>query len=88
MPQPLYSASALYLDVEETVQYIYIADAIEGRIVQLDREGNFVRQFRSSTDIEASFGQLAGVFVDETAGKMFYTAANGLFVADLPVVRP
>jgi hypothetical protein len=87
MPQPLYSASALYLDIEETAQYIYIADAAKGRIVQLDREGAFIRQLCPAVDFEVDFGQLAGISVDETAGKIYYTAANGLYVADLPPVR-
>jgi hypothetical protein len=88
MPQPLYSASGMYLDVEETAQYIYIADQTESRIVQFDREGAFVRQLRPSSNIEASFEDLADVFVDETAGKIFYTAGSGLYIADLPPVQP
>jgi hypothetical protein len=78
----------MYLDVEEAAEYIYIADETESRIVQFDREGAFVRQLRPSSNIEGSFEQLVDAFVDETAGKIFYTAGNGLFVADLPPVRP
>jgi hypothetical protein len=88
MPQPLYSANGMYLDVEEAAQYIYIADQTESRIVQFDREGAFVRQLRPSPNIEASFEELVDVFADETAGKIFYTASNGLYVADLPPVQP
>jgi hypothetical protein len=87
VPRALSGANALYADVEEVAQYIYIADASERRIVQVDREGKFVRQLQPSLGQEESFRQLSGLYVDETGGKLYLVAANALYVADLPPVQ-
>ncbi|MBN1581189.1 MAG: hypothetical protein JXA89_10840 [Anaerolineae bacterium] len=84
MPLPLANADALYMDVEDVAQYLYIADSVEGRVVQLDREGAFVRQFKPARGQESVFASLAGIFVDERDGKLYYLASSALYVADLP----
>lgn len=84
MSLPLANADGLYMDAVEVAQYIYIADSTEGRVVQLDREGAFVRQFKPARGQESIFNRLAGIFVDEMSGKLYYLAANALYVADLP----
>jgi hypothetical protein len=86
-PTPLVSANALYMDTPEVAQYVYVADASEMRIVQLDREGVFVRQLRPLAELETSFRQLNGLFVDETGGKLYYTTSSALYVTDLPPVQ-
>jgi hypothetical protein len=88
VPRALSGANALQMDVEEAVQYIYVADASERRIVQLDREGAFVRQLQPELGQEDLFHQLSGLFVDETGAKLYYVAANALYVTDLPPVQP
>ena len=88
IPKPLISADALYMDTEDIAQYIYIADASERRIVQLDKEGTFTRQFRPPAELEASFQQLSGLFVDEIGGKLYYATGNTLNVTELPPVQP
>jgi hypothetical protein len=87
IPRPLTGANALYADVEESVRHIYIADASERRIVQIDREGTFVRQLQPTLGQEESFRQLSGLFVDETGGKLYLVAANALYVTDLPPLQ-
>jgi hypothetical protein len=87
IPRPLTGANALHADVEEAVQYIYVADASERRIVQVDREGAFVRQLQPALGQEESFRQLSGLFVDEAGGKLYLVAANTLYVADLPPLQ-
>ena len=86
LPQPLTGANALYLETEDIAQYIYVADAAEARIVQLDREGVFVRQLRPQPDVEETFHQLNGMFVDERGAKLYYTAGTALYVTVLPGV--
>lgn len=88
VPRPLSGGNVLYLDVEEATQYIYVADASERRIVQLDRAGTFVRQLQPSLGQEDLFRQLSGLYVDEMGGKLYYVAANALYVTDLPPVQP
>jgi hypothetical protein len=84
----LSGGSALYLDVEEVTQYIYVADASERRIVQLDRQGTFVRQLLPSLGQEDLFRGLSGLYVDEMGDKLYYVAANALYITDLPPVQP
>lgn len=86
LPQPLAGADALYLETEDIAQYIYIADAADARMVQLDREGVFVRQLRPQPDFEETFHQLSGIFVDERGAKLYYTAGTALYVTVLPGV--
>jgi hypothetical protein len=88
LPRVLGSANALYLEEEEATQYIYIADASERRIVQLDHEGTFVRQLQPSLGQEELFRQLSGLHVDEMEAKLYYIAANTLYITDLPPVQP
>ena len=88
VPRPLSGANALHLEVEEATQYIYVADASERRIVQLDREGAFVRQLQPGLGQEDLFRQLAGLYVDEMGAKLYYVAANTLYITDLPPVQP
>ena len=87
IPRPLAHADALYFDVEEVVKYMYVVDASDERILQLDREGSFILQFQPALDQEGSFRQLAGVFVDETGGKLYYVAAGALYVTNIPAVQ-
>lgn len=86
IPKPLLGATALYMDIEEVAEHIYVADASARRIVQLKRDGTFVRQFRPPPEQEAIFDGLSGLFVDERAGKLYYTAGRALYVNDLPPV--
>jgi len=88
IPKPLVWANAIYFDVEEVVRHMYIVDAAGPRVVQLDREGVFVRQLQPALGYTETFRDLGGVFVDETAGKLYYVAAPGLFVSDIPPVLP
>jgi hypothetical protein len=87
IPKPMANADALYLDVEDVAQYMYVADRTEKRIVQVDREGVFVRQLKPALGQEEAFQQLATIFVDETGGKLYYVAANALYVTDIPPVQ-
>lgn len=87
IPQPLASAKALHVDTEDIARYIYVADEAEARIVQLDRDGVFVRQLRPPAGMESSFQGLSGLFPDERDGKLYYTAGNALYVAGLPAVQ-
>ncbi|MHB0877933.1 MAG: NHL repeat-containing protein, partial [Anaerolineae bacterium] len=63
--------------------YIYIADAGNQRIVQLTKDGQFVRQFKPKRGDE-SFANVTGLYVDEEAGKIEILTGNGLLLANLP----
>ena len=82
--QSLQNPVAIYTSPE--TQHIYVADAGAGRIVQLTKEGAFVRQFSPPRDDEGVFRSLQGLFVDEAQGLLVALTAEGLFLA--PIEQP
>jgi DNA-binding beta-propeller fold protein YncE len=82
--QSLQNPVAIYTSPE--TQHIYVADAGAGRIVQLTKEGAFVRQFSPPRDEEGVFRSLQGLFVDEAQGLLVALTAEGLFLA--PIEQP
>jgi hypothetical protein len=87
-PRALTSAAAIHFDVEEVLHNMYVVDPTGMRIVQLDRDGTFVRQFQPVRGQEVHMQQPAGVFVDETGGKLYYVAASALYVTDITPIQP
>jgi hypothetical protein len=79
--QSLQNPVALYTSPE--TQHVYVADAGAGRIVQLTKEGAFVRQFLPPRDEEGLFQSLQGLCVDEAQGLLIALTAEGLFVAPI-----
>jgi len=61
-----------------------VADAGNRRILRLNKDGSFVRQFRAADD--QAFAQIRGVFVDEAASqpKLFVVSENRLYAFDIP----
>jgi hypothetical protein len=82
--QGLQGATALYTDPD--TQHIYVADAGLARIVQLTKDGVFVRQFLPPREEEELFQGLQDVWVDEIQGELVVLTSDGLFVA--PVEQP
>lgn len=72
------TAVAVPLDSEQ----LYIADVGNARIVELTKEGKFVRQFRPRE------GQLLrdvrSMFLDEANARFYILTADGLYAADVP----
>ncbi len=64
-------------------QHLYVADAGEGRIVQLTKEGAFVGQFLPPRQDGEAFSDLCDLAVDEARGKLLALTADGLFVASI-----
>lgn len=64
-------------------EHIYVVDS--GRVVELSKEGRFVRQLRPFPEEEEAFQQLSTVFVDEGRGRLFILSGKRLYLADLPM---
>jgi len=64
--------------------YIYVADAGNERIVQLDKEGAFVRQFLTVGENAGVFQNLQDVFVNEAGGELLALNSDGLYLALIP----
>jgi DNA-binding beta-propeller fold protein YncE len=84
--QTLQNPVAIYTSSE--TQYIYVADAGAGGIVQLTKEGAFVRQYFPPRDEEGVFQSLESLFVDEAHGLLVALTAEGLFVAPIEQAPP
>ncbi|MFQ5885756.1 MAG: hypothetical protein ACE5II_00825, partial [Anaerolineae bacterium] len=63
--------------------HVYVVES--GRIVELGKEGRFVRQLRPSREEEEAFQELSTVFVDEGKGRLFILSGKRLYLADLPM---
>ncbi|HRV91853.1 MAG TPA: hypothetical protein P5526_06800 [Anaerolineae bacterium] len=81
---PFNNPVAIFTKPDEDVQHIYVADAGNHRIVQLNKDGSFVRQFKPSAGEAASFANLQNIYVDEIGGKMFVLDSNNLYLVKLP----
>ncbi len=64
---------------------LYVADAANQRIVQLDKvTGKFVRQFRPRGQDRDAFNALKTMAVDETNKKFFFISGNQAYLATIP----
>jgi hypothetical protein len=79
---PLRDPTAIFASPD--TEYMYIADAGNQRIVQLDKEGVFVRQFRPAAEDAEAFQEVQDVFVDEAAGELLLLSSGALSVAQIP----
>ena len=86
LPTPMKSPSALCAsgDPENDVEgYLYIADSGNERIVQLSKEGRYIRQFRENAE-EGYLSNLQGLYVDEGSQRMFLVSNGALWLARIP----
>jgi serine/threonine protein phosphatase PrpC len=84
--QGLQAPVAIFTSPE--TQHLYVGDAGLGRVVQLTKEGAFVRQFLPPREDEGLFQSLKDLWVDEAGGKLVVLTSEGLFVAPLEQPPP
>ncbi len=84
LDKPLKNPTALFTAPDEVVQYIYVADAGNQRIVQLNKDGSFVRQFKPRDKEAVTFANLQDVFVDEIGGRIYILDSNNLYMGNIP----
>jgi hypothetical protein len=82
---PFKTPTAIFTAPDELVQAVYVADAGNQRIVELSKEGDYVRQFRPRAGEAITFDDLRDVFVDEISGRMYILNGNSLYGSTLPV---
>jgi hypothetical protein len=83
LDMPLNNPVSIFTAPDEEVQYLYVADAGNRRVVQFNKDGAFVRQFKPAKGGAVSFGQLQDIFVDEIGGRLYALDGNSLYVATL-----
>ncbi len=81
---PLSKPVAIFTLPDEQVQHLYIADAGNQRIVQLTKDGKFVRQFKPQIGEPVTFANLQDVYVDEIGGRLFVLDSNNLYLGKIP----
>lgn len=84
MDQPFNNPVSIFTAPDEEIQHIYVADAGNRRIVQLNKDGSFVRQFKPRVGEIVSFANLQDIFVDEIGGRMYILDSNNLYAANIP----
>jgi hypothetical protein len=84
LDKPFNNPVSIFTAPNEEVQYIYVADAGNQRIVQLNKDGSFVRQFKPRLDEAVSFANLQDIFVDEISGRLYILDSNNLYVGNIP----
>ena len=77
---PLNNPSAIFTNADQDTQYLYIADRGNRRIVQLNKDGRFQRQFKVDTN---AFDDLKGLWVDELEQKMYIISGKSIFITNL-----
>ena len=86
LPTPMRSPTIIFVSgpqEADAVGYVYVADTGNRRIVQLDKEGNYIRQFQAKPG-ETHLDRLRGIYVDEDYGRMFILSDKTLWLTNLP----
>lgn len=82
LPTPLQDPVAIFTRPE--VDSLYIADAGNRRIVEFDKNGKFVRQFKPDAENDAVFKTLRDFAVNETKRKFYFVNADAAYLANVP----
>lgn len=81
---PLNNPVSIFTAPDEEVQHVYVADAGNQRIVQFNKDGSFVRQFKPRPDEAVTFANLQDIFVDELGGRLYVLDSNNLYLGNIP----
>lgn len=79
---PFKNPTAIFT-LPDTVDYLYVADAGNQRIVQLTKEGSFVAQYKPKNDEGITFDDLRGLYVNEEKGKIYLLNGITLYAPNL-----
>jgi hypothetical protein len=79
---PLKDPVAIYTRAE--VDSLYVADAGNQRVVEFDKNGKFVRQFKPYSEKGDVFRELQDFTVNETKRKMYFTNTTAAYMTNVP----
>ncbi|NLG29511.1 MAG: hypothetical protein GX557_16505 [Chloroflexi bacterium] len=88
LPTAMRSPMSMFVSGEKKPDapgYVYVADTGNDRIVQFDKEGAYVRQFRAQAG-EVQLTDVRGLYVDEARGRIFFVSGTTLWLADIPAL--
>lgn len=81
---PLSNPVAIFTAPDEEAQHLYVADAGHRRIVQLNKDGSFVRQFKPRVGEAIQFDNLQDIYVDEIGGRIYILDNNNFYLTNIP----
>lgn len=84
LDKPFSNPITIFTAPNETVQHLYIADAGNRRVVQLNKDGTFMRQFKPREGEGVSFANLQDIYVDEIGERLYVLDSNNLYLANIP----
>jgi hypothetical protein len=88
LPSPMRSPTSIFVSGPKKVDgvgYIYVADTGNERVLQFDKNGNYIRQFQTRLG-ETQMRKLRGIYVDEERKRMFVLSGRTLWLSDIPQV--
>jgi hypothetical protein len=89
MPSPMRSPTTIFVSgpkEPDAAGYVYVADAGNERILQFDKAGVYLRQFKMPSGDE-QMKELRGLYVDEDRQRLFFLSGRTLWMASLPTLR-
>lgn len=79
---PLKNPTALFTRPE--VDALYIADPSNGRIVEFDKNGRFVRQFKPSADKSDALKNVRDMAIHVNKRKLYFISDAAVYLSNLP----
>jgi hypothetical protein len=86
LPSPMVSPTTIFVSGDKEPEadgHIYVTDTGNERIVEFDKEGNFVQQFRDQPG-QSRLADLRGLYVDPERKRMFILSGTSLWLTSLP----
>ncbi|MEM7035140.1 MAG: hypothetical protein AAF629_36715, partial [Chloroflexota bacterium] len=83
LDKPFDQPRTIFTDLDEILAHVYVVDYGNQRIVQLQKNGHFVRQFKPSHNGAVNFNNLQDIVVDERNNRMFILNDNNLYLSPL-----
>lgn len=85
LPSPMRSPTTLFVSGsgDDEGGYLYVTDTGNERIVQFDKSGNYIRQFKDKMG-GVRMEALRAVYVDESTGRLFWISDRTLWLANIP----
>lgn len=83
---PITQPQAIYAGAEAgTAQHLYIADSGGGRILEYDKQGNYLRQFRPADKLDQEkMRRMRALQVDEIERSFYILTSDALLRTDIP----
>jgi len=63
--------------------YVYVADPGSARILQFDKDGNYIRQFMANVG-DDTLANLQAFYIDEPTGRLFIVSKGAIWLTTVP----